>query len=563
LGTPVRPSSEKSPDSSNPSESAELRRVFLHYFVFFAFGLSGAAALVYEVVWTRKLSTIMGSSTYALSTMLAAFMLGLALGGLVGGLLVPRLKRHLHVFAICELAIGLSALATIPLIEAAAPLFLWVYFAFHASFQAFAVAQFGVVFLVILVPTTLMGLTFPLVIRHFADGRSDTARRAGFLYAFNTFGAVIGSTAAGFFLIPRLGAGDATLMAALLNIVGGLVILLLLEKDRRRLALVPIVLIAAAVLRLVDAPFVPFVSTYSAQRFGGYAAVSAIRESIGRVGPENVVIFHHEGVESDVYLMREDPSQDWILSNNGKHEGGANSAGFLLLAELPYFSRECGASTRRALNIGLGSGVTLSRLAELPVERIDAVEISEGILEANRRFLSPDLFSDPRIEHALADGRNYLLVNEDKRYDIIVVSPSWAVELASAGLLTDEFFSLASKRLAPDGTIAIWLDLFYVPDEDIDVVFRTFRRSFPHATAWTTEDAEMVLIGSPEPFSLSEQEIAECVVTHAPDLSGRFGVARSRAGFARLAEGPIHSDDHPILEFRNARHLVTGLVPSG
>jgi hypothetical protein len=73
----------------------------------------------------------------------------------------------------------------------------------------------------------------------------------------------------------------------------------------------------------------------------------------------------------------------------------------------------------------------------------------------------------------------------------------------------------------------------------------------------------MVLIGSPEPFALSEQEIAECVVTHAPDLSGRFGVARSRAGFARLAEGPIHTDDHPILEFRNARHLVTGLVPSG
>jgi spermidine synthase len=505
----------------------------------------------------------MGSSTYALSTMLASFMLGLALGGLIGGLLVPRLTRHLRAFAICEIAIGLSALATIPLITAAAPVFLKIYFLFHSSFRAFTAAQFGVVFLVILVPTTLMGITFPLVIRHFAEGRSETARRAGFLYAFNTFGAVIGSTAAGFFLIPRLGGGDATLMAALLNIAGGLVILLLLETGSGRFALIPTLLIGAAALRLMDTPFVPFVSTYSAQRFGSYEAVSEIREFIRRSGPENFVVFHHEGVESDVYLMREDPSQDWILSNNGKHEGGANSAGFLLLAELPYFSRECGGSAQRVLNIGLGSGVTLSRLAELPVQRIDSVEISEGILEANRRFLSPDLFSDPRIEHVLADGRNYLLVNEGKRYDIIVVSPSWAVELASAGLLTDEFFALASKRLAPDGTIAIWLDLFYVPDEDIDVVFRTFRRSFPHATAWTTEDAEMVLIGSPEPFSLSEQEIADCVVGHAPDLSGRFGVARSRAGFARLAEGPIHTDDHPILEFRNARHLVTGLVPSG
>ena len=94
----------------------------------------------------------------------------------------------------------------------------------------------------------------------------------------------------------------------------------------------PILLIAAAVLRLVDTPFVPFVSTYSAHRFGSYEAVSEIRESIQRSGPENFVVFHHEGVESDVHLMREDPSQDWILSNNGKLEGGASSTGFVLLA---------------------------------------------------------------------------------------------------------------------------------------------------------------------------------------------------------------------------------------
>jgi predicted membrane-bound spermidine synthase len=301
-----------------------------------------------------------------------------------------------------------------------------------------------------------MGITFPLVIRHFASGRSQTARRAGFLYAFNTFGAVVGSTAAGFALIPRLGASDAILIAALLNIFGGLAILLLLERDPRRHLLVPIVLIAAAILRLTDTPFAPFVSNYSAQRFGSWDAVAAIRESIERSGPENVVVFHHEGVESDVYLMREGPEGDWILTNNGKFEGGAKSSGFALLADLPYFSRARTGPVRRALNIGLGSGVTLSRLAALPVQRIESVEISEGILEASRRFANPQLFSDARIEHILADGRNYLLVNEGERYDIIIVSPSWAVEPASAGLLTDEFFALASKRLAPGRSTGVF-----------------------------------------------------------------------------------------------------------
>jgi len=505
----------------------------------------------------------MGSSTYALSTMLAAFMLGLALGGLLGGLWVPRLKRHLRAFALCELAIGLSGLATIPLIQAAAPLFLRVYFLFHGSFQALAAAQFGVVLLIILVPTTLMGITFPLVVRHYADGRSTTARRVGFLYAFNTFGAVIGSTAAGFVLIPRLGGSDATLMAALLNIAGALVILVLLEQGRSRFALVPIALIAAAVVRLVDVPFVPYVSAYSAHRFGSYEAVSDVRESIRRAGPENFVVFHHEGVESDVTLMRGGPSQDWILSNNGKFEGGAKSAGFLLLADLPFFSRNRAEPVRAALNIGLGSGITLARLAALPVQRIESVEISEGVLEANRRFTSPELFADARIEHVLADGRRYLWVNRDKRYDVIVVSPSWAVELASAGLLTDEFFALAARRLAPGGTLAIWLDRFYMPDADVDIVLRTFRRSFPHATAWATEDDEMVLVGALGPFRASETEIAERVVARSPNLKGRFGVIRSSEDFARLPDGPIHTDDRPILEFRNARNLLTQPAPPG
>jgi spermidine synthase len=495
--------------------------------------------------------------------MLAAFMMGLALGGLVGALLVPRLKRHLRVFAICELGIGLSAVATIPLIQAATPLFLKVYFLFHASFRAFTAAQFCVVFLVILIPTTLMGITFPLVIRHFARGRSQTARRAGFLYAFNTFGAVVGSTVAGFVLIPRLGASDAILVAALLNISGGLVILLLLERDPRRHLLVPICLVAAGILRLADAPTAPFVSAYSAQRFGNWEAVAAVQERIERTGPENVVVFHHEGVESNVYLMREDPERDWILTNNGKFEGGAKSSGFQLLADLPHFSRAHTGSAQRALNIGLGSGVTLSRLAALPVQRIESVELSEGILEANRRFVSPQLFSDPRIEHVLADGRNYLLVNENKRYDIIIVSPSWAVEPASAGLLTDEFFALAAKRLTPEGVIAIWLDLFYVPDEDIDVVVRTFHRSFPHAMAWATEDDEIVLVGSLRSFWGSGQQIAERVAEYAPELSGRFGVVRSSDEFDQLPEGPINTDDHPFLEFHNARHLLIGLKPSG
>jgi len=551
------PSTGLQPTLVDEAQRRSLRQAFLHYFVFFAFGLSGAAALIYEVTWTRKLSVIMGSSTYALSTMLAAFMTGLALGGALGGFFVPKFKRPLRMFALCEIGIGLSALVTIPLIKVAAPLFIKSYFLFHSSFRAFSTVQFVVVFLIILAPTTLMGMTLPLLIKHLDDGRKDIAARAGYLYAFNTFGAVIGSMGAGFVLIPLMGVSDATLMAAFLNLTGGLVIWVLCNKANGGFKLIPIVLVGAIILRLIDPPFVPFISQYSAYRFGGYDMVSSVYESIRQVGTHNIVLFHHEGIESDVTLMRGFGGEALTLSNNGKFEGGANSAGFVLLAYLPYFCRPHDESPVNVLNIGLGSGVTLSHLARLPYAHIDSVELSEGIVEANRRFLSPELFSNPNIQHVIADGRNFLLLQEDRRYDMIVVSPSWAVELASAGLLTDEFFHLASTRLVPNGMIAIYVDLFYASDESIQIIFRTFRRNFPYAKAWTTVDGEMLLVGSPSPFQRAEREIRDGIFQYAPDLSSRFEVSDSASDFGQLVDGPVNTDDRPIIEFQNARHLIT------
>ncbi len=89
----------------------------MRFFILFAFGLSGAAALIYEVTWTRALSLIFGSTTYALSTMLSTFMAGLALGGYLGGLLADRRKNLLMLFGLMELGIGIFGLVTIPLIN--------------------------------------------------------------------------------------------------------------------------------------------------------------------------------------------------------------------------------------------------------------------------------------------------------------------------------------------------------------------------------------------------------------------------------------------------------------
>jgi spermidine synthase len=146
----------------------ELRERIAEKFIFVGFGLSGTAALIYEVVWTRSLSTIIGSSTYALATMLAAFMAGLSVGGGVGAVLSHRIKKLNVAFALCELGIGIMGILTIPVIKALTPLYIRTFYAFHLSFNTFSLVQFVIIFMVMGIPTTLMGLAFPIVIKLFS-----------------------------------------------------------------------------------------------------------------------------------------------------------------------------------------------------------------------------------------------------------------------------------------------------------------------------------------------------------------------------------------------------------
>ena len=156
------------------AESVTNRRLVLAAFV-----LSGAAALIYEVTWTRALSLLLGSTTHAVSTMLATFMLGLALGAALGGRLADRSPHRLFHFGLCELGIGLSGLASIPLAYALPSVYLAIYRATHLNAPAFFTLQVLLCALVMLVPTTLMGATFPLVSRLVTSDLKEMGRRVG------------------------------------------------------------------------------------------------------------------------------------------------------------------------------------------------------------------------------------------------------------------------------------------------------------------------------------------------------------------------------------------------
>lgn len=192
-------------------------------FVATCFFLSGAAALTLEVVWSRSLRLVFGSTTLAISTVLVAYMLGLGLGGLAGGRIAGRLRSGVRVYGWIEIAIGVYALF-VPWILGLLPA-LDVALVAGPGFWATALVRFVAVLLVLLLPTVLMGATLPILVAAVARRHDAIGNHVGLLYGINTLGAVTGVLGATFFLFPAIGLWHTNLVGALAAIAVGVVAL--------------------------------------------------------------------------------------------------------------------------------------------------------------------------------------------------------------------------------------------------------------------------------------------------------------------------------------------------
>src|SRR5215470_3099032 len=189
------------------------------YVIFF---LSGATGLVYEVIWVRLTGLVFGNTSHAISTVLGAFMAGLALGSWTLGRKADRVQNPLRMYGLLEIGIGISG-ALVPLVFR---LFNQSYFAVAPSISSVPggdpAVRFGTSFIVLITPTFLMGGTLPVLTRFFTERLEEVEGKVGVLYALNTFGAAAGSLLAALVLIPGIGNIRTTLIIASINIAIGL-----------------------------------------------------------------------------------------------------------------------------------------------------------------------------------------------------------------------------------------------------------------------------------------------------------------------------------------------------
>ena len=182
------------------------------------FLLSGASALVYQVLWMRLLALVFGVTVHAASTVLAAFMAGLAVGSAFAGRLADRIRRPLVAFAIAEALVAVAALATPVLLAAVETLYVRLHGAMGNVPVLVTVIRLVLSFAVLIVPTTLMGATLPLVVKSALGQGTILGRQVSLLYAFNTGGAILGALIAGIWMVPQLGITWSFRIGALTNL---------------------------------------------------------------------------------------------------------------------------------------------------------------------------------------------------------------------------------------------------------------------------------------------------------------------------------------------------------
>ncbi|HEV7798429.1 MAG TPA: fused MFS/spermidine synthase [Pyrinomonadaceae bacterium] len=190
------------------------------------FFLSGATGLVYEVLWARMLGLVFGATTLAVSTVLAAFMGGLALGSALSGRIGASVKRPVRAYGLLEIGIALYALAVPLLFSLVDNLYAVIWQQFHPGFFAFSLWRFLLSCIMLLVPTTLMGATLPLLSAALLRSAGPTSTSITRLYTRNLAGAICGCVVAGFLLLPVFGVRATIYIAAVINILIGLVTIL-------------------------------------------------------------------------------------------------------------------------------------------------------------------------------------------------------------------------------------------------------------------------------------------------------------------------------------------------
>ncbi len=550
-----------------------------------ALGLSGFAAMGYEVLFTRVIGLAFGSSTYSFTVMLMAFITGIALGSAI--ISRVRVRRPLWLLGLSQLAVSVALVAITPLVARLPYLIGLVRIELiqqQGGFELYQLAKAALCLMVLLVPTTCLGMSFPLVAQVQARQPRDIGQRVGTTYAFNTVGNVLGASLTTLVLLPSLGLLGAFHFNLALNLLAGLSILVVAREvaPAFRLAMgmataLAGVMYAAAGTRWTEP--INFADAHLRMTTG--PAADADEQTRAQhpsssfqawtkkflLDPEkaNAYVFEED---SHTTVLAYDDGNQVVLYVNGKPDASTHRdlTTQLFLAHAPLFSLP---DARSLLVIGFGSGITAGSALLHGAERLDIVEISDGVLKADPLFapFNYRVLEDPRVHVYVDDGLGFLRTTP-RKYDVVISEPSNPWIAGVGGLFTREFFESVQGRLNPGGVATVWFHQYEQSNETVELVLRTLANVFPHVWLFRSPTyADIIAVASAEPlvadFAAMENRFDEIAIRNdlarvgIPNLASLLAHhAVSEARFqGAIPAGPLNTVAHPRLEHAAPRNF--------
>ncbi len=541
--------------------------------VLLAFAVSGATAMTLQVLWTRALAVLIGSSIFSFTIILLAFLIGLGAGSAVFGRLVTRFRDPVHGLALTHLGIvaciGLSYLITdrLPFV------FTYLLSSTMVSPDAVLTCQFALACLTVLPSTFLMGAIFPITVRVVTGNLATVGRDVGFAYALNTVGAIVGSFFSGFVILPSLGLQRGIYLAAVIDLALAVLLFAVAPALPRRRRIVGM---GTAVAMALVALILP---RWNLSNFSiGFFRISMASDYIDMVEHRHQrkkwkmpkLVYYRDGIATTVSV--DQWGKVFSLKNNGKVDASndADMPTQIGVGLLPLLLYDDTHPPKVAL-IGYGSGVTAGAVTQYPIASLEVVELEPAIYEAAHFFdnVNHRPTENPRVRAIVGDGRNFLSQRRDL-YDVIISQPSNPWITGVSNLFTREYFQSVKSRLAQGGIFCQWAQLYEMAPWNIKAIYRTLTDEFPYVMVFAAEDlsSDTILIASRKPIELDIRKIARAFkdpTTAAEAKRAGFDSPNDVPAFLLLgpdelrsftAGAQVNTDDNALIEFAAPRDLL-------
>ena len=533
--------------------------------------LSGFVTLALEVLWTRMFAQVLHNSVYSFAIVLILFLIALALGAL-GAAGLARLTRAPERPLPWLLTAGGLLVASTPLIFARLSDGL-SYLGIGTDWAGYLTTAFVSVAAVLLVPTLVLGILFPYLMRIIEQPGIDVGATVGRLVALNTLGAIAGALGAGFLLLDWFGLWRSIQLLGALYLAAALLLPRspqsppvhaadsspspssspLRARLRPRAAILAPVLGLVALLSVLDASRLPVVRV----------------DPLGR--GESLLQFWESGAGT-VAVIRRGNDLRLKVDNHYTLGGSGGRAHEARQGHIPLLLHP---QPRSVFFLGLGTGITAGAALHHAVERVEVAELLPEAITAARQYFAPwsnGLFEDERVRILTEDGRHHLAASREQ-YDVIVGDLFVPWKAGVGGLYSLEHFRAVRARLAAGGLFAQWIPLYQISEPLFASIVRTFVEVFPHATLWRGDFLPngpiVALVGHTEPTAaidpvrisarmaaLETQDVA--AAEHgSPDLilpsfflyyGGNLGAAP-----ALFADAPLNTNARPIIELQAPR----------